>query len=82
MLPSHLAAMILAARSDVVCLVPDAALLPLTEPAAALGLQLLDIPLPLPPLTIGMAWHPRHAADGGHHWLRNAVRRTVQAPKT
>ena len=82
-LPSHLAAMILAARSDVVCLVPaalpGAAPSPLTEPAAALGLHLLDIPLPLPLLTIGMAWHPRHAADGAHHWLRGAVRRTVQA---
>ncbi|MET0233700.1 MAG: LysR family transcriptional regulator [Kibdelosporangium sp.] len=83
-LPSHLAAMILAARSDVVCLVPaalpDAAPSPFTEPAAALGLQLLDIPVKLPPLTIGMAWHPRHAADGAHHWLRSAVRRTIQAP--
>lgn len=48
--------------------------------ATALGLRLLDIPLPLPPLTIGMAWHPRHAADGGHHWLRNTVRRTLHAP--
>lgn len=81
-LPSHLAAMTLAARSDIVCLVPatapDAAPSPLTETATALGLQLLDVPLPLPPLTIGMAWHPRHAADGAHRWLRDAVRRTVR----
>ncbi|MER5549309.1 LysR family transcriptional regulator [Streptomyces sp. NPDC002589] len=83
-LPSHLAAMTLAARSDVICLVPaalpGAAPSPLTDAATALGLHLLDVPLPLPPLTIGMAWHPRHAADGAHHWLRNAVRRTVRAP--
>ncbi|MFH8407686.1 LysR family transcriptional regulator [Streptomyces sp. NPDC018019] len=83
-LPSHLAAMSLAARSDVVCLVPTtspgAAPSPFTDAAAALGLHLLDIPLPLPPVTIGMAWHPRHAADGAHHWLRDAVRRTVHAP--
>lgn len=82
-LPGHLAAMSLAARSDVVCLVPTAppgaAGSPLTEAATALGLRLLDIPLPLPPLAIGMAWHPRHAADGGHHWLRGAVRRTLHA---
>ncbi|MGV9267558.1 LysR family transcriptional regulator [Kitasatospora sp. NPDC003701] len=81
-LPSHLAAMTLAARSDIVCLVPatapDAAPSPLTETAGALGLRLLDVPLPLPPLTIGMAWHPRHAADGAHRWLRDAVRRTVR----
>ncbi|RKN46684.1 LysR family transcriptional regulator [Streptomyces hoynatensis] len=81
-LSGHLAAMTLAARSDLVCLVPaapaGAAPSPLTDDATALGLRLLDIPLPLPPLTIGMAWHPRHAADGAHHWLRTAVRRTLR----
>ncbi|MFI6333558.1 LysR family transcriptional regulator [Streptomyces sp. NPDC050535] len=81
-LPSHLAAMTLAADSDAVCLIPTAlpgsAPSPLTEVAATLGLRLLDIPLPLPPLAIGMAWHPRHAADAGHHWLRDAVRRTLR----
>lgn len=85
-LPSHLAAMTLAARSDAVCLVPTglpgAAPSPLTDVATTLGLRLLDIPLPLPPLTIGMAWHPRHAADGGHHWLRDAVRRALRAPRS
>ncbi|MEV1026481.1 LysR family transcriptional regulator [Streptomyces sp. NPDC050264] len=83
-LPSHMAAMALAARSDIVALIPTAlsgaAPSPLTDAATTLGLRLLDIPLPLPPLTIGMAWHPRHAADGGHHWLRTAVRRTFHAP--
>lgn len=83
-LPSHMAAMTLAARSDVVCLIPTAlpgaAPSPLSDPATLLGLRLLDIPLPLPPLAFGMAWHPRQAADGGHHWLRDAVRRTLHAP--
>lgn len=83
-LPSHLAAMTLAARSDIVCLVPvaspGAAPSPLTHDARALGLHLLDIPLELPPLTIGMAWHPRHTADGAHHWLRNTVRRILCTP--
>lgn len=83
-LPGHLAAMTLAAGSDIVCLVPTAlpggAPSPLADAATTMGLRLLDIPLPLPPLTVGMAWHPRHAADGGHHWLRDAVRRTLHAP--
>ncbi|MFD9961090.1 LysR family transcriptional regulator [Amycolatopsis sp. NPDC058986] len=83
-LPSHLAAMALAARSDVVCLVPaapsGATPSPLTADATALGLRLLDIPLPLPPVTIGMAWHPRQAADGAHRWLRDAVRRALRVP--
>ncbi|MFE9686888.1 LysR family transcriptional regulator [Streptomyces sp. NPDC006285] len=82
-LPSHLTAMTLAARSDVVCLVPAALPgnpeSPLTHTATTLGLMLLDIPLPLPPLAIAMAWHPRHTADGAHQWLRNAVRRTLRA---
>ncbi|WP_406406909.1 LysR family transcriptional regulator [Streptomyces halstedii] len=82
-LPNHLAALGLAARSDVVALVPaappDAAVSPLTEQATLLGLRLLDIPLPLPPVTIGMAWHPRHTADSAHRWLRSAVRRTLRA---
>ncbi|WP_425425209.1 LysR family transcriptional regulator [Amycolatopsis saalfeldensis] len=80
-LPSHLAAMTLAVRTDVVCLVPatdpGTAPNPMTEVARALGLRLLDIPFPLPPLAIGMAWHPRQAADGGHGWLRSAVRRAM-----
>ncbi|MFB7501790.1 LysR family transcriptional regulator [Streptomyces sp. NPDC056161] len=83
-LVGHLAAMTLAARSDLVCLVPaalpGAAPSPLTHDAVALGLQLLDIPLALPPLTIGMAWHPRHTADGAHRWLRDTVRRTLRTP--
>ncbi|MEV8315918.1 LysR family transcriptional regulator [Streptomyces sp. NPDC059900] len=83
-LPSHLAAMTLAAGSDVVCLVPTAlpgaAPSPLSAPATSLGLHILDIPLPLPPLSVGMAWHPRQAADGGHRWLRDTVRRTLLAP--
>lgn len=77
-LPGHLAAMALAAVGDVVCLVPTALPggppSPLGDAARALGLRLLDIPLLLPPLTIGMAWHPRHTADGAHRWLRGAVR--------
>lgn len=81
-LPGHLAAMALAAAGDVVCLVPAAVPgeppSPLGDMAHALGLRLLEIPLPLPPLKIGMAWHPRHAADSGHRWLRDAVRRLLQ----
>ncbi|MFF4324513.1 LysR family transcriptional regulator [Streptomyces sp. NPDC001568] len=80
-LPGHLAAMTLAAAGDAVCLVPTALPgeppSPLSGTAHALGLRLLEIPLPLPPLTIGMAWHPRHDADGAHQWLRGAVRRVL-----
>lgn len=80
-LPGHLAAMALAAASDAVCLVPAALPgeppSPLSDTAHALGLHLLEIPLPLQPLTIAMAWHPRNTADGGHRWLRDTVRRIL-----
>lgn len=81
-LPGHLAAMALAAAGDAVCLVPTALPgeppTPLGDAARAMGLRLRDIPLPLPPLSIGMAWHPRHTADGAHQWLRGAVRRVLR----
>ena len=81
-LPSHLPAMALAARSELVCLVPadppGAGHSPLADVAAGFGLELVDVPLELPPVAIGLAWHPRHAADGAHGWLRSAVRRALR----
>jgi DNA-binding transcriptional LysR family regulator len=44
---------------------------PMTE---ALGLVAFPVPLTLPPLPLGIAWHPRHAADPAHAWLRTCVR--------
>ncbi|MFC8126199.1 LysR family transcriptional regulator [Streptomyces sp. NPDC057302] len=44
---------------------------PLTD---TLGLVTFDIPLDLPELELGMAWHPRHDADPAHAWLRGCVR--------
>ncbi|MEU3842414.1 LysR family transcriptional regulator [Streptomyces sp. NPDC028635] len=42
--------------------------------ADTLGLVSFEIPLPLPPLPLGLAWHPRHDADPAHAWLRATVR--------
>jgi DNA-binding transcriptional LysR family regulator len=42
--------------------------------ARALGLTTFDVPLRLPPVQVGLAWHPRHDADPAHGWLRGAVR--------
>lgn len=75
-LPSHTAALILTARSDLVCLAaPGMA----GSVPHALGLHLFDVPLELPPLVIGMAWHPRHSADLAHRWLRNHIRDAISA---
>jgi DNA-binding transcriptional LysR family regulator len=40
----------------------------------ALGLAVYEVPLRLPPLEVGVAWHPRHDADPAHAWLRGVVR--------
>lgn len=50
---------------------------PLLDP---LGLVTFPVPLELPPLRIGMAWHPRHDADPAHAWLRGCVRELVAVP--
>ncbi|PBC76097.1 LysR family transcriptional regulator [Streptomyces sp. TLI_235] len=42
--------------------------------AEALGLVAVEIPLDLPALPFGLAWHPRHDADPAHAWLRSCVR--------
>ncbi|WP_394814070.1 LysR family transcriptional regulator [Streptomyces salyersiae] len=53
--------------------------------AAALDLVTFEVPLPLPALRLGLAWHPRHDADPAHAWLRGCVRELVagrQTPRT
>jgi DNA-binding transcriptional LysR family regulator len=64
--PSYSAALSLATVHDVVTLAPDGTTFP--------GLTTFEIPLDLPAVSIGMAWHPRNDADPGHRWLRGLVR--------
>ncbi|MEU0049845.1 LysR family transcriptional regulator [Streptomyces sp. NPDC006309] len=45
--------------------------------ADSLGLVTFEIPLPLPAVPIGFAWHPRHDADPAHAWLRGCVREAM-----
>ncbi|WP_405936587.1 LysR family transcriptional regulator [Streptomyces sp. NBC_00726] len=61
-------------RSDLVGLAPLRTR-SLTEP---LGLRTFELPLPLPPLPFGMAWHPRHDADPAHAWLRECFRQLAR----
>ncbi|WP_206055210.1 LysR family transcriptional regulator [Nocardia sp. CS682] len=56
--------------SDLIC--PAPALLSRSA-LPALGLCAFEIPLPLPEVAIGMAWHPRNTADSGHRWLRDLI---------
>jgi DNA-binding transcriptional LysR family regulator len=86
-LPHHLAALGLVARTDVVCLMPVPASASasagragadaLLASVAPFDVVALEPPFSLPPVEIAMGWHPRNAYDGGHAWLRSAVRRTL-----
>ncbi|GGI78467.1 hypothetical protein GCM10011581_14430 [Saccharopolyspora subtropica] len=66
-LPGHAAALALARETDFICLTTESA-------ARQLGLHAFEVPLELPPIAVGMAWHPRTDADPGHQWLRARLR--------
>ncbi|MEV0700808.1 LysR family transcriptional regulator [Saccharopolyspora sp. NPDC050389] len=69
-LPSHTAALLLTRETDLVCLTTESA-------ARRLGLHTFEVPLDLPPVEVGMAWHPRNDADAAHQWLRARIRDTI-----
>ncbi|MCX5149289.1 LysR family transcriptional regulator [Streptomyces sp. NBC_00320] len=67
---SYPASLFILRESDLVGLIASQAA-PL---AAELGLEAFEIPLDLPTLPFGIAWHPRHDADPAHAWLRGCAR--------
>ncbi|MGJ6122922.1 LysR family transcriptional regulator [Mycolicibacterium sp. Y3] len=72
--PSPAGGLVLVQNTDLVGLLPE------RIGAAALqtfGLVSFPVPLPLPPLSLAMAWHPRNEADGEHRWLRDRVRDAI-----
>lgn len=78
--PSFSAALALAARSDLVALLPQsfaAARLRRSDPAEAIAG--FDLPLRVDEITVSQMWHPRMDADAGHRWLRGLVLKAVQA---
>jgi DNA-binding transcriptional LysR family regulator len=70
--PNHMAALHVAAGSDLVASVPQS----VVQRAAACGLAVksFDLPLDTATIAIGQAWHPRLDADPAHRWLRSKVR--------
>ncbi len=74
--PTHAAALLVVARTDLVGLIPRKLGRRTIE---AMGLVALEPPVPLPPIEIRQAWHQRYEADGAHRWLRQCVRDTVTA---
>ncbi|OAJ59926.1 LysR family transcriptional regulator [Paraburkholderia ginsengiterrae] len=70
------AAPVIAARGDFVATLSER-----LARAMAPGLGLVVVPLPFLPRgeTVVMAWHPRHAADPAHAWLRGQVPAAIAA---
>jgi DNA-binding transcriptional LysR family regulator len=38
------------------------------------GLHSFELPVPAPPITVSLFWHPRLDGDPAHRWLRGCVR--------
>ncbi|MBB4895054.1 DNA-binding transcriptional LysR family regulator [Streptomyces olivoverticillatus] len=72
--PTQMTACFLALHSDALALVPA----PVGARAAeVMPLAVLEIPLSLPQVPMGMAWHARLDADPAHAWLRRAAARAA-----
>jgi DNA-binding transcriptional LysR family regulator len=67
--PSFQAAMLAAANSQLLATIPKV----LTRSAGLLELRTFQIPVPIPPITIFQAWHPRFDADPVHRFVRECV---------
>lgn len=74
--PTFAGALFLARATDVVCVAPARLGRPMLD---MLGLRTFAIPLALPPVTIGMAWHPRNHHDRTHRLLRERTRHIMAA---
>ncbi|WP_280381121.1 LysR family transcriptional regulator [Nocardia wallacei] len=72
---NHTSALLLAGSTDLVALTTAH----WNSTIDSLGMRTFAIPLDLPPLEIGMAWHPRTDADAAHRWFRQHVAATFRS---
>jgi DNA-binding transcriptional LysR family regulator len=63
------AALALARASDLVATVPER-----HTGILWAGMYGFTLPLPIPPFTVSLLWHPRMDGDPAHRWLRGTVR--------
>ncbi|MEU7791621.1 LysR family transcriptional regulator [Amycolatopsis sp. NPDC049159] len=73
-LPSFAGALHVARGTDVVCVTPARLGRPMLE---TLGLRTFPLPVAVPEVVLGMAWHPRNHHDRTHALLRERVRRIM-----
>ena len=73
--PSATAAVVAAARSDLVTAVPSVLARALAE---VLPIVAFELPLDLPAIAISATWHPRFDADPVHRWVRDCLAALVK----
>ncbi|HEV2637657.1 MAG TPA: hypothetical protein VGX23_21065 [Actinocrinis sp.] len=70
-LPTHAGTALLVLGSDLVGVITERLGKALI---GAIGVVAVELPVPVPPVEISMAWHPRYEADPAHRWFRGQVR--------
>jgi DNA-binding transcriptional LysR family regulator len=71
--PTLLEALAIARHTDLIASAADR----LTQNAHE-GMEIRDLPVKTPAVTLSQAWHPRFSADAGHQALRKLVHRVCQ----
>ncbi|MDX3658941.1 LysR family transcriptional regulator [Streptomyces sp. ID05-26A] len=74
--PTFASALFIASETDVVCVAPARLARRMLD---TLGLRTFPIPVALPSVTAGMAWHPRNHHDRTHQLLRERARHIMAA---
>ncbi len=74
--PSATAAVVAAARSDLITAVPSILARSLAE---VLPIVPFELPFDLPAVAISATWHPRFDADPVHRWVRDCLAELVKA---
>ncbi|GHH27738.1 LysR family transcriptional regulator [Lentzea cavernae] len=74
--PTFASALFIASETDVVCIAPARLARRMLD---TLGLRTFTVPVELPSVTVGMAWHPRNHHDRTHQLLRERTRHIMAA---
>lgn len=69
-LSSYLATPYVVARTDLVATTPGSVAHAL---ARSLPVEIVPVPVEVPPISIALYWHERYQADAAHQWLRNRI---------
>lgn len=69
-LSSYLATPHVVARTDLVATVPRSVA---RTVARTLPVEVLPVPVDIPPISIALYWHERHHGDAAHKWLRDRI---------